>query len=318
LEREKKILQELVKARKAVKRKYDLLKSEKDSVERAATETFKPITLPLEQLVKEKKMKREKYSEKLIQFPKKETKSQKVFDESSSDSFHATSEPQFKSSIEDLRKEDYNLSSSLKHDDSVESDIEQEKTVMEKKDDDDDVFLPTTDFDKVYGIKKEGEGYVLGNVKIQFKNNDIIVGNKKIPRTPGLVELIVLRKPQNYSTEDKQAYRRILEASRAHLNKDGRLKKHAVSWKYKHIISDMFSGASSQRFGQGLLPRFKIAQKHSRMNYVYWDDPNELVERLQLLISERSAGNYNHENEIHLIVKELPEGNYKTDGTAWN
>ncbi len=46
------------------------------------------------------------------------------------------------------------------------------------------------------------------------------------------------------------------------------------------------------------------------MNYVYWDDPNELVDRLRLLISERSAGNYNHENEIHSLIEELREGNY--------
>ena len=27
------------------------------------------------------------------------------------------------------------------------------------------------------------------------------------------------------------------------------------------------------------------------MDYVYWDDPNELVERLRLLIAKQSAGN---------------------------
>ena len=42
-------------------------------------------------------------------------------------------------------------------------------------------------------------------------------------------------------------------------------------------------------------------------NYVHWDDPNELCERLQLLIAEKQAGNNAHSNEIHSIIEELEE-----------
>lgn len=45
------------------------------------------------------------------------------------------------------------------------------------------------------------------------------------------------------------------------------------------------------------------------MDYVYWDDPNELVDRLRLLIAETSAGNNSHTNEIHSIIEELREAN---------
>ena len=49
---------------------------------------------------------------------------------------------------------------------------------------------------------------------------------------------------------------------------------------------------------------------NTTMDYVYWDDPNELVERLRLLIAEQSASNPSYVNEIHSIIEELREGGY--------
>ncbi len=46
------------------------------------------------------------------------------------------------------------------------------------------------------------------------------------------------------------------------------------------------------------------------MDYVYWDDPNELVDRLRLLMAEQAAGNMSHTNEIHAIIEELREAGY--------
>lgn len=45
----------------------------------------------------------------------------------------------------------------------------------------------------------------------------------------------------------------------------------------------------------------------NKPNYVFWDNPNELVERLQLLIASESAGNTSHTNEITSIIEELRE-----------
>ena len=49
--RNKDVLHEFVKARNAVKRKYNLLKFGKDTFERAMEDTFKPIVESLEKLV---------------------------------------------------------------------------------------------------------------------------------------------------------------------------------------------------------------------------------------------------------------------------
>lgn len=43
--------------------------------------------------------------------------------------------------------------------------------------------------------------------------------------------------------------------------------------------------------------------------YEYYDDPNELCERLQLLIASKGAGNTNHDQEINSIIEELRESN---------
>ena len=45
------------------------------------------------------------------------------------------------------------------------------------------------------------------------------------------------------------------------------------------------------------------------IDYVHWNDPNELVERLRLLVSSKRAGHTGHDNEIISVVEELREAN---------
>ena len=47
----------------------------------------------------------------------------------------------------------------------------------------------------------------------------------------------------------------------------------------------------------------------NKKDYIFWDDPNELVVRLRLLIASYQAGNNNHSNEINSIIEELREYN---------
>lgn len=46
-----------------------------------------------------------------------------------------------------------------------------------------------------------------------------------------------------------------------------------------------------------------------RIAYEYYDDSNELCDRLRLLISSQMAGNSNHTYEINSIIDELKENN---------
>lgn len=67
------------------------------------------------------------------------------------------------------------------------------------------------------------------------------------------------------------------------------------SRKYKQIISKI------THHGKGLM-QYK---KNYHKDYVYLDDPNELVDRLKLLVASQHARNNNHNNEIISMVEEL-------------
>lgn len=60
-------------------------------------------------------------------------------------------------------------------------------------------------------------------------------------------------------------------------------------------------------YGQGLEKDFIPYSQN--IVYEYFDDPNELCERLKLLISSKEAGNSNHDQEINSILEELRELN---------
>lgn len=64
--------------------------------------------------------------------------------------------------------------------------------------------------------------------------------------------------------------------------------------------------ASSKLLGFNFIPY--NARNH--IIYEYFDDPNELCERLRLLVSSRMAGNTNHMQEINSIIEELQELDY--------
>ena len=63
--------------------------------------------------------------------------------------------------------------------------------------------------------------------------------------------------------------------------------------------------------GQGML-RMKVIKERDRVKnlHTYWDDPNELVDRLCLLHASQEAGNTNVINEITSIITELRQAGY--------
>ena len=52
-----------------------------------------------------------------------------------------------------------------------------------------------------------------------------------------------------------------------------------------------------------------VSRKKDKTDYVHWDDPHELVDRLGLLIASQRTGNCGYTNEIVSIVEELLEAN---------
>lgn len=60
-----------------------------------------------------------------------------------------------------------------------------------------------------------------------------------------------------------------------------------------------------KKSGKGIETDFIPYNEH--VAYEFYDDPNELCERLRILIASRAAGNSNHSQEINSIVAELRE-----------
>ena len=55
-----------------------------------------------------------------------------------------------------------------------------------------------------------------------------------------------------------------------------------------------------------LLPK-KKQLSFNYLEYVYWNKPKEVVDRLRLLWSSKVAGHTGHDNEIMSIIEELRE-----------
>ena len=78
------------------------------------------------------------------------------------------------------------------------------------------------------------------------------------------------------------------------------------SMKYnKYLKNHLHFFSTSPHSGHGLSRN--MISSNNKIDYLYWDDPNELIDRLRLLIGEREAGNNSLQNEIQAIIEELRE-----------
>ena len=123
------------------------------------------------------------------------------------------------------------------------------------------------------------------------------MGDKTYNGTEGLWELLTLKDPSNYTETDLNNYKEILISTNAHkknYNPDEGISGNRHS-KYQKVISKLFKG-------QGLRE-----VTNNKIDYIYWDDPNELIDRLRLLWLSKEAGNTGVDNEIQSIIEELTE-----------
>ncbi|KAL4090178.1 hypothetical protein QTP88_025077 [Uroleucon formosanum] len=156
-------------------------------------------------------------------------------------------------------------------------------------------WFKSYDIDKTYGPKIRPNGSVhLGKKEINLVDNTLTIEDISYPLTQGLGKLIFSKNPKLYNKNDLDAYKSILIQTSAHLTADEKKIKQGGN-KYHDIIKNLF------RPGRGLSMKL---QKHS---LVYWNDPNELVDRLRLLLASKAAGNTGVSNEIISIFEELYE-----------
>ncbi|KAE9522924.1 hypothetical protein AGLY_016683 [Aphis glycines] len=236
---ESNILEELVRAKESIKRKYTTLKTGEADVQQLMAQTFKPIIDPLTKISNT----RDLYNNQ-------------------------------------TRKEDVRIDSEIintnegNNYDNYQLEIEN--------------WFQSKDIDKKFGPKK-------------IVNNDITLGDKEVKFARNL---LFLKNPLVYTDNDLKIYKSILIQISAHLTTGGLKIRNTTCKKYKNIISKLFptSGGGGGGGGGG-----GLSMKLQKNNLVYWDNPNELVNRLRLLLASKSAGNTGVSNEIISIFEELRE-----------
>lgn len=164
------------------------------------------------------------------------------------------------------------------------------------------------DTDTKFGPYYNNGDLMIGNKKIEFsESGSILIDNEIYPGTEGLYKLIFMKTPNiNEATKsDLETYRKIMEQTSL--------------YKKKYVSSAQRVGGNSQKYRFTILPilksvidgkGLKFVVTNKKRNYQFWDDPNELCERLKLLVGEKSAGNNIHDAEISSILSELKQKKY--------
>lgn len=166
--------------------------------------------------------------------------------------------------------------------------------------------LVSTDSDTQFGVRRIGKSMLIGKSVVKFHDAYFTVCKTKFPTSKGLLDLLFYKRPPlGYTDSDLKNYKTILLLTHAHrkyFENAEVMRQSRRSYKYKNIISKLF------KRGSGIQTDFMTVNS-TPIDYMYWDNPNELVERLRLLVSSTSAGHTGHNNEIISIIEELREAN---------
>ncbi len=167
-----------------------------------------------------------------------------------------------------------------------------------------------TYFPRVQGVKGK---YVMtfSRTNISFGLHNIRVNGKRFKLTEGLRKLLTSNElPYPLTVEEQNEYISLLKYTGDLIPLELYPQEFSViqiTDKYKKLIEPELTRQYSNITGRGFLRHIN----NRKLEYVYWDDPNELCERLKLILSAQQNGNTNPEleNEIQRIVEELREAN---------
>ena len=160
--------------------------------------------------------------------------------------------------------------------------------------------------DPTFGIHGRGSKCYIGNSEVNFDGDNLIIGGRPYEGTRGLWELIQMKNPNHEvsTDEDLQNYETIiLDSDVLHAESDpnNRRPRSSRSEKWNTILKPMWERwrDSTKKKGKGInsLPC----------------DANALVNRLDLLMSSKAAGNTGLRNEIIDICDELKRRNMIED-----
>lgn len=181
-------------------------------------------------------------------------------------------------------------------------------------------------FDHRFGVYHDlgSEKFSIGDSPLTFSGPDILIQNIRYKGTPGLYELLFKNHPIGYNKQDEKEYFDILKRTNAlHTNYDSKnpLQRATkiVKDKFQRVIEPYLgrprSGSASTIQTRGTIRRLGgsgmtlMDFNKLPIEYKHFDDYNEIIDRLRLLIGSQNVGNNSHNNEIISIIEELKEAN---------
>lgn len=333
MNQEKNLKEKLLQSAEAVKKKVKLIRDMKTTNDMALESVLKPITEPLNELVRSNKKCVNDPIDGLNECFKDE------FDGDDMEWKNPVKRLKFspKNGVSDNNSNNCTMLRNSTDDDYDSTSDESSKS--DELDKSNETSFKTTDsffsprdvsdnhnfsynFENIpFGVRKERGKIMLGSYVATIDDKKLEINGHTYNLTHGLSELLFKKVPdlKIITEEDKRIYKLLLLETNAH-RRDFNPKKPIKSnkgIKYLQIIRPMFqvpkehiTSNESCAQGQGLPTMKKVS---SSVSYVYWDDPNELVDRLKLLVASRDAGNTGLDNEIISIIEELQESGILND-----
>lgn len=317
---EKTLKRKLIEAADTIKKKVKMIRDLETDNETALQEVFKPISDPLKQMVKSKNVENENmnrdnnnihnYNADMDSYLDKTFKKHSLGDEGFDDNKWSEN---FTNDNYDDENKSVNTNSSENED---VNDTSFQTVMSEPQGETSSWSLSSENLKDVpFGVRHERGKLKMGSCNVAVTDEFITVAGQKYETTPGLVELLFKKNPNlNIITKDDTTnYKKMLLDTNAHRQgfDPKRPIKSNKGKKYMQVIKPLFkfrhdsvSTESSLSKGKGL-PELKKLKKN--VDFVYWNDPNELVNRLKLLLASRSAGNTGLDNDIISIIEELHE-----------
>lgn len=326
------VVKELVQARKSVKRKFESLRSDIAQSQLETQAKFKPITEPLQQLITSLKnepisVKTEKiepsfkiYRPQAISTPQRNRPPEFLRDEFVGSSDNESDEvPDV--SLGQLQHELTLAGTTPEYENYLKQFQGLARMYI------DGFFKDTAkEYDQTYGVyldDKSGK-WKVGNSVLNFEGEDLLLTvpsgeTFKYTGTPGLYELLFKKEPLSSNNDkDKINYKDLLIRSSVIYQKHNpNNPKLAVTKKYREVIKPILdarkpslvrqisSRTVASKKGSGTQLRFN----NKKLEFIPWNDPNQLVNWLRKLMRSQSAGHTGHDNEITYIIDELRSAN---------
>ena len=162
-----------------------------------------------------------------------------------------------------------------------------------------------------FGIFFKNGDFKMGDKTVNIINDDIIINDKVYKGTPGLWNLIMLDKPQNFTEEDFLNYGELLIRTNTiyqNNNPNSNKPKSSGSYKWTKIISPIWERIKKEKKRLETMEEDEDDPQPSTSGTglkILPGDPNALIDRFDLLFSSQNAGHTGVRNEIVSILDEL-------------